>query len=32
MPHRPTNGVVITKTCQNVHAERYRIMCKQRGR
>jgi hypothetical protein len=32
MPHRPANDAVITKTRQNVNAERCRIMCKQRGR
>jgi hypothetical protein len=32
MPHRSANGAILTKTCQNVYAERCRIMCKQRGR
>jgi hypothetical protein len=31
MPHWSTSGAFITKTCQNVNAERCRIMCKQRG-
>jgi hypothetical protein len=32
MPRRSASDAINTKTCQNVHAERGQIMCKQRGR